>query len=217
VSDALDAAGDLRDRIRDLVAVEDAPTVRARERAEQVGPVPSAEVGAVLAWAAATTLARHVVEVGSTGGLSGLWLLRGMQDRGVLTSVEHDSHWHGLATTAYEQAGVSDRVRSILGDPTEVLPRLSDETYELMLVQGRLTDHPTYLEHARRLLKPGGVLVARGLMHHPDTARGTALRAFAELLEEDGWIGSVLPVDDGLGLATRMTAGPAGGAEIRST
>lgn len=203
MSDGLDASGgDLQDRVRGLIAHEDDATARARERAEQVGPVPSPELGALLAWTAATVAARHVVEVGSAGGLSGLWLLRGMQDKGVLTSVENDAHWHGLATTAYEQAGESDRVRSILGDPTEVLPRLSDATYELVLVQGRLTDHPTYLEHARRLIKPGGVLIARGLLHDPDTARGTALRAFAELLEEDGWTGTVLPVDDGVGLAT---------------
>jgi len=203
VSDGVEASeGDVRDRVRELVSGEDDAIARARQRAEQVGPVPSPEVGALLAWAAATVAARHVVEIGASGGVSGLWLLRGMAARGILTSVELDSHWHGLATTAYEQAGVGDRVRSILGNPAEVLPRLSDATYELVLIQGRLTDHPTYLEHARRLLQPGGVLIARGLLHDPDTARGTALRAFAELLDEDDWIGTVLPLDDGVGLAT---------------
>jgi predicted O-methyltransferase YrrM len=195
---------DVLAELRRLVADEQGALATARERAAQSGDVPSPEVGALLAWAATTVGARHVVEVGSAGGVSALWLLRGMEERGVLTSVEHDAHRHGLATSAYESAGVAERVRSILGEPGQVLPRLSDDGYDLVLVQGRASEYPVYVEHAVRLLRPGGVLIARDVLRPGDGA--DALATFAvELAEHDRLAGTILPVDGGVALATLTT------------
>ncbi len=192
---------DVLTELRRLVADETGPPAAARARAEQSGSVPSPEVGATLAWAAATAGAKHVVEIGSAGGVSGLWLLRGMSDRGVLTSIESDSHRHALATMSYEEAGVTERVRSILGDADQVLTRLSDDGYELCLIQARAADYPALLEHARRLLKPGGLLIARDVLAPGEDSE--ALATFAGALVEDAsWSATVLPVDGGLALAT---------------
>jgi predicted O-methyltransferase YrrM len=62
--------------VRRLTAAEDDVLTQARGRA--AGVVPSPEVGALLAWAATTTGARTVVEVGAAGGVSGLWIARGL-------------------------------------------------------------------------------------------------------------------------------------------
>ncbi|MBW3621658.1 MAG: class I SAM-dependent methyltransferase [Actinobacteria bacterium] len=194
---------DVLAQARRLTAPEDDVLAAARARAEQAGGgTPSPEVGSFLRWAAATVGARSVVEIGAAGGLTGLWLLQGMEDRGVLTSVEHDPHHHGLATTAYAEAGVTERVRSILGDPGTVLPRLSDDGYQLCLVQGRPADYPLYLEHALRLLAPGGLLVARGVLASGASA-ADALAAFTEeLATDERLLTSVLPIDGGLAVAS---------------
>jgi predicted O-methyltransferase YrrM len=146
----------------------------------------------------------QVVEVGSAAGVSGLWLLAGMGERGVLTSVEPDPHQHGLATRSYDSAGVSERVRSIHGEPSEVLERLSDATYELVLLQGEPADYPAHLEHAVRLLKPGGMLLARGVLPaDPSEDEAGGLATFvAYLAERDDLAVTVLDVDGGLALAT---------------
>lgn len=193
---------DVLAHVRRLTAPEDEVLAAVRSRAEQAGPVPSPETGSFLRWAAASVGARTVVEIGAAGGLTGLWLLQGMEDRGVLTSVEHDPHHHGLATSAYAEAGLTERVRSILGDPGTVLPRLSDGGYQLCLIQGRPADYPMYLDHALRLLAPGGLLVARNVLGG-GAASADALAEFTERLATDErLLPAVLPVDGGLALAT---------------
>lgn len=193
---------DVLAEIRHLTAPEDDTLAAVRARAEQSGDVPSPEIGSFLRWAAASVGARTVVEIGAAGGLTGLWLLRGMEERGVLTSVEHDPHRHGLAAAAYSEAGVTERVRSILGDPGTVLPRLSDDGYQLCLIQGRPSEYPMYLDHALRLLAPGGLLVARDVLVGGAAAADHLAEFTERLATDERLLTTVLPVGGGLALAT---------------
>lgn len=198
--------GQVLTEVRRLLAAETDAQVAARGRAEAVGRPPAPEVGALLRWAAQHARAKAAVEVGSEAGVTGLWLLPGLGDRGLLTSVEPDPRVHELAAAAYEEAGLAGRVRSILGDPTAVLPRLSDTGYDLVLLQDLDTQrYPTELEHGLRLLRPGGVLLARGVLRAG--ADANALAAFLQALADtEGLTSTVLPVDEGLALAS-MTGG----------
>jgi predicted O-methyltransferase YrrM len=186
--------------VRRLTAVEDDAIAQARSRATGVAPTP--EVGALLAWAAATVQARAAVEVGAACGVTGLWIARGLVDRGVLTSIEADTHAHSLANEAFSGSGAR-KVRGILGEPDTVLPRLSDGGYDLMLLQSRPAEYPEHLEHARRLLRPGGILIARDVLRRGEA--GGALATFLQRLAEDiaSFTTTVLPLDDGIALATR--------------
>jgi predicted O-methyltransferase YrrM len=188
--------------VRRRVADEDEALTSARGRAPSTAPSP--EIGALLAWAAATTGARAAVEIGACGGVSGLWLARGLAPRGVLTSVEGDPYAHGLASEAFEGAGTAERVRCIQGEPATVLPRLSDGGYDLVLLQGRAADYPDHLAHARRLLRAGGLLIARRVLRRGEDS--DALARFIDALAEDreGFTTAVLDLDEGLVLATRL-------------
>lgn len=186
----------LLDELRRLTAHETDPQVAARDRAaEQLRPPPP-EVGALLAWAAKSVSARAVVEIGAAGGVTALWTLGGM-DKGLVTSVEADPTLHALADKAFAEAGMADRVRSILGDPMEVLPRLSDGSYDLVVVQvtSRLIDRA--LEHALRLVRPGGTILARSVLADQDIPV-----AVTSLLDEERVTAVLLPLDDGILLAT---------------
>ena len=172
-------------------------------------PAPDATVTTLLRWLVATCLAHTVVEIGAAGGVSGAALLEALPERGVLTSIEPDGHAHGLATAAFRTVGAGSRVRSINGEPEAVLPRLSDGGYDLVLWQTGVTDADDALSHAARLLRDGGVLVARGLV--ADGAGRTQAEAFvAGLLADEDFDVAVLPVDGGVVLATRR--GPEGPA-----
>lgn len=188
--------------VRRRIADEDEPLQLARARAPSSAPSP--EIGALLAWAAAATSARAAVEIGACGGVSGLWLARGLAPRGVLTSVEADPYAHGLASDAFEGADTTGRVRCIQGDPATVLPRLSDGGYDLVLLQDGAGEYPDQLTHARRLLRPGGLLIARRVLRRGEDA--DALARFVDVLAEDheGFRTTVLDVDEGLVLATRL-------------
>ncbi len=97
------------------------------------------------------------------------------------------------------EVGIGDRVRSIQGDASDVAGRLSDGQYDLVLLQGDPAGHARLLPHAERLLRPGGLLVARRVLAVTD-----GIGAPVEATAADPWAEvSVLSVDDGLLLARR--------------
>ena len=197
-----DVEPQLLDEVRRLLATEPDLVHEARERATSLSP-PSPEVGALLRWAVRTVGATAAVEVGSGGGVSGWWLATALPERGVLTSIEADPHAHSLGTTALEGSPVRARVRSILGDATTVLPRLSDGGYDLVLLQGSPAVTTELVQHARRLLRVGGVLLIRGALQPGDHADELA-DALQTIAEEPAFSTAILPIDDGLVLATRV-------------
>lgn len=190
--------------VRRLFADEPELVHEARERATGLAP-PSPEVGALLRWTVRTLGATTVVEIGAAGGVSGWWLATALPERGVLTSIEADPHAHALADDALAGSPLRTRVRSILGEPATVLPRLSDHGYDLVLLQTLPTAAPELLDHARRLLRTGGVLVVRGALRPGDHAESLA-RLLQALADDPGFSSTVLPLDDGLALATREDA-----------
>jgi predicted O-methyltransferase YrrM len=180
--------------------------------AQPIGPAG----GATLRLLAALLGARHVVEVGTGAGVSGLWLLRGMHPEGVLTSVDSEPEHQRLAKQAFADAGVAPaRARLIAGRALEVLPRLTDGAYDLVFCDGEKTEYADYLTEARRLLRTGGVVafdnalwgnrVADPGARDPAT---TAIRDLGRALREDPeFIPALLPVGDGLLVAVKVATG----------
>ena len=139
-------------------AVEDDVVLAARDRGRELGCTPIGPAGgATLRVLAAATGARSVVEVGTGAGVSGLYLLGGMAADGVLTTIDVEGENQRAAKQAYTEAGIAPaRYRLINGSATEVLPRLRDAAYDLVLVDADKTSYGVYFEQALRLLRPGG-------------------------------------------------------------
>ncbi len=174
--------------------VEDDALVAARARADELGATAvSPAVGALLALLARATDARAVVEIGTGAGVSGLWLLAGMASDGVLTTIDPEPEHHRAARVSFASADIAPgRTRLINGTPTEVLPRLSDNSYDLVFVDGPLIHHPRHVAEAIRMLRPGGVVVVHNATADgavADTTRtdppAAAARAAAMLIADD--------------------------------
>jgi predicted O-methyltransferase YrrM len=155
---------------------EDAPLQSARTRAEELGSSSvSPAGGALLRFLAKLVGAKAVVEIGTGTGVSGLWLLRGMRPDGVLTSVDPEVEHHRAAKRAFAEAGVaSSRTRLISGTALEVLPRLTDNAYDLVFCDGAPTEYADYLTEALRLLRPGGVVAFDNMLWHDRVADASA-------------------------------------------
>lgn len=186
---------------------EDEPLRAARARSEEADiPGVPPETGALLRLFASVVGARHVVEVGSGGGYSGLWLLSGMDPRGALTTIEIDPDNQALAQQAFNEAGVTDRVRSMLGAALSVLPKLADAHYEIVFLDAVKAEYPAYLDHARRLLRPGGLLLADNALWHGRVADPSesdedteGMRTFNDAVKDDpAFTATILPVGDGV-------------------
>ena len=183
---------------------EDEVLATARERAQELGARPvSPGVGAVLRFLAATTSARAVVEVGTGAGVSGVWLLRGLRPDAVLTTIDSEPENLRAAKRSFLDAGASPgRLRLINGQAHEVLPRLTDGGYDLVVVDAGTHAHAElagFLTEALRLLRPGGVVAVHGALaggrvgepsqRDPATV---ALRELLRLVTEDERLAPVL-------------------------
>jgi predicted O-methyltransferase YrrM len=162
---------------------------RARARAAGVDDGISPGAGAALRLLAAAAGAKSVAEIGTGAGISGLYLLRGMRADGVLTSVDIDSSRQALAREAFAAAGfAAGQARLIAGFAREVLPRLVDGGYDLVLCDGAAAEWAGYLAESLRLLRDGGVVVFAGV----------GAEVAAALRKEPGVLEAVLPVGSGL-------------------
>ena len=104
--------------------------------------------------------AKAVVEVGTGAGVSGLWLLSGMRDDGVLTTIDVEPEHQRLAKQAFSEAGIGpSRTRLIGGRAQDVLTRLADESYDLVFVDADKKGNPDYVRAAVGLTRAGGVIV----------------------------------------------------------
>ncbi|MCF6387166.1 O-methyltransferase [Mycobacterium sp. MBM] len=192
---------------------EDEVTAAARERAVDSGAgAVTPAVGALLSVLARLTGAKAVVEVGTGAGVSGLWLLAGMREDGVLTTIDVEPEHQRLAKQAFAEAGVGpSRTRLISGRAQEVLTRLADESYDLVFVDAAPADQPQYVAEGVRLLRPGGAIVVhraalggRAGDATANDAEVAAVREAARLIAEDERFTPVLiPLGDGLLAAAR--------------
>ncbi|QNK80124.1 O-methyltransferase [Nakamurella sp. PAMC28650] len=160
----------------------------ARGRAADLGCEPiGSGAGAALTFLAAVLSARAVVEIGTGTGVSGLHLLAGMAPDGVLTSIDIEAEHQRAAREAFGLFGVAPgRARLINGRGFEVVPRLTDGAYDLVLVDADRTGYPQYVEQSVRLLRKGGVLVLAGALHGDKVADPTQRDAETVAVREAG-------------------------------
>lgn len=186
----------------------------ARRRGMAFGdPMPvGTGAGATLRMLAAAIGARHVIELGTGAGTSGLWLLSGMPADGVLTTIDASAEHQLAAKEAYAAAGVAhQRTRVIHGRADEVLPRMSDGAYDLVLVDADKDGYPGYVEHGLRLLRSGGLLVLDNMLWHGQVAdpasrdaTTTTLRDLGKALRDrEDLVTALQPVSDGLLVAVK--------------
>jgi predicted O-methyltransferase YrrM len=187
---------------------EDDTLIDARPKGSELGAVPiGSGGGAVLRFLAASIAAKSVVEIGTGAGVSGTWLLRGMAQDGVLTSIDLEAEHQRVAKQTYANAGFApSRVRLISGRALEVLPRLSDAAYDLVFVDAAKSEYADYLVEALRLLRPGGIVAFDNALWHgrvaDPTSRDSETVAIRELLrqirDDRRLVPLLLPSGDGL-------------------
>lgn len=172
----------------------------------------TAGTGAVLTVLATSSRAKTVVEIGTGAGVASLYLLRGMPHDGVLTTIDIEPEHHRAAKEAFAEEQVkSTRTRTITGRAADVLPRLTDAAYDLVLVDADTQQYPAYVEQAVRLLRSGGLLVVDNALWHdqvPDPARRdettTTIRETGRAVAaNDQLVSAMLPIGDGLLIAVK--------------
>jgi predicted O-methyltransferase YrrM len=147
--------------------------------------------------------ARSILEIGTLGGYSTIWLARGLQAGGRLITLEVDPKHAEVARLNVSRAGLTDIVEIRIGNALETLPQLSAERlgpFDLVFIDADKQNIPTYFEWALKLSRPGTLIVVDNVVRSGaviDAASTDAsvqgVRRFVELLAaETGASGTVL-------------------------
>jgi predicted O-methyltransferase YrrM len=180
---------------------EDSNLIKAREKSKELGLSAIGQgVGSLLKFLASTIDASNVVEIGTGTGVSGLWLFRGMNSAGVLTSIDSDQERQRAAKEIFSEAGIaSNKIRLIAGRAIEVVAKLTDNAYDLMFISGDKLEYETLLEQSLRLLRPGGILVFNNILDYSNSADNESVKAVSEKIKDDSRLVSVmLPSGSGI-------------------
>ena len=188
---------------------------QARARGVELGAVDTTPgAGAFLKFLASTLKAQSVVEVGTGSGVGSLWLFDGMLPNGTLTSIDDEMEHSQIAKVAFSDADIAQsRYRLITNSVLDVISKLTDQAYDLVVLRHNPEDLGYVINEAQRILRSGGALVIDNYYGGGkvcDAAqrdpRTVALREAGKIIKNDTdhWVSSLIPVGDGLLIATKL-------------
>ncbi len=187
------------DRYLEAALVTETPALTlAREAAARKG-LPDHQVaanqGALLMMLAGTIAARRILEVGTLGGYSTLWLARALPHDGAIDTLEVDSERAAFAREIFAEAGASRSIAVHEGDARETLTRFQTagrEKYDFVFIDADKPSNPHYLEAALALSHPGSLIVVDNVVRDgkvadaaSDDANVKGVREMFEMIRRD--------------------------------
>jgi predicted O-methyltransferase YrrM len=178
-------------------------------------PIVEWETGRLLATLVAAIAPVRVLEVGTAIGCSTLHMARELPSGGRIVTLERDPERIAVARDFWARDGVDDRIELIEGDALESIAAL-DGPFDLVFLDAGKTEVADYLRLLDGKLAERCVLVVDNLLMGGEAALPDGLdtawdedsleasrRTSRDLMGSDEWLFSLLPVGDGVGLATR--------------
>jgi predicted O-methyltransferase YrrM len=179
--------------------VQSDPIMQETLAASETAGLPSISVapneGKLLMLLAQLCGARNILEIGTLGGYSTIWLARGMVSEGSLITLEANPKHAEVARLNIARAGFTNRVEVRVGPARDTLPQLATEgrsPFDLIFIDADKEGYPEYLAWALKLARPGALIIADNVIRDgkildpADTdPRVQGVRRFNQLLAEE--------------------------------
>jgi predicted O-methyltransferase YrrM len=172
MADTTDRAADTQERwtavdryITDLLVPEDAALEAALRDSAAAGLPPIAVTpnqGKLLGLLARVQGARAILELGTLGGYSTIWLARALPAGGRLVTLEAEAEYAELARANIARAGLAESVELRVGPALQTLPQLVAEgagPFDLIFVDADKKNNPGYFEWSLKLSRPGTLII----------------------------------------------------------
>ncbi|ORW00273.1 O-methyltransferase [Mycobacterium kyorinense] len=179
------------DAFLDATVVGDDSALTAALEASDAAGLPriavSAQQGKFLCLLAGAIGARRVLEIGTLGGFSTIWLARGAGPEGRVVTLEYEPKHAEVARANLARAGVGDRVEVLVGPALETLPAVTGGPFDLVFIDADKENNVGYVEWAVRLSRPGSVIVVDNVIREGQIlaadSRDKAVKASRRTLE----------------------------------
>ncbi len=173
-------------------------------------PIVGPEVGMLLYLLAKIGGARRVSELGSGYGYSAYWFALALPAGGQVIATDLDPNNKQYAEKAFARAGMSDKLRFILGNGLEVIDRL-DGPFDIIFNDVDKEDYPVTIDKAAAKLRSGGLFITDNTLWYakvaevppPDETTAAVQRFNRLLAEHPDFEAQILPLRDGLTVAVR--------------
>lgn len=201
------------------VSLRESPLLkRLREETAQLSTVRwqiAPEQGQFMALLVQLIGARRIIEVGTFTGYSAICMAQAMPDDGQLICCDITGEYNATAERYWREAGLTSRIEQRLAPALETLSALEAQglagTVDLMFIDADKANYPTYLEHALRLVRQGGLILfdntlwsGRVLEQNPQSDDTRAIQALNLALRDDPRVDlSLLPLGDGLSVCRK--------------
>ena len=158
------------------------------------------DTGEFLSVLVRATGARRVLEIGTSNGYSTLWLASATRAiGGAVTTVDRSEFKVALATANFARAGLAAAITLVHDDAGALLRRAHDASVDLLFLDSERPEYPGWWPDLKRVLRPGGLLVADNATSHP-----AEMAPFVALVTADPeFTTSLVPVGNGEFLAVR--------------
>lgn len=148
----------------------------------------------------------RILELGTFTGYSTLCLSRGLDEGGIIDTIEIYDELQDLIEEGFEKGGLTDSVRLHLGDAKEIIPTLN-ETYDLVYIDANKREYSRYYDLVFDKVPVGGYILADNVLWSgkvlletpPSDAQTQSIIAFNKKIREDDRVENViLPIRDGI-------------------
>jgi predicted O-methyltransferase YrrM len=160
------------DYIASMLIPPDAALDGALKASDEAG-LPSINVsanqGKLLMLFARMLNARNILEIGTLGGYSTIWMARGLAEGGRLITLEYEPRHAEVAMANLVRAGLSDRVEIRVGRAGDTLPKLVEEgrgPFDLVFIDADKQGYTEYLEWSMKLSRRGTVIIADNVVRN---------------------------------------------------
>lgn len=143
--------------------------------------------------------AKNILEIGTLGGYSSIWLARALPETGKVYTLEIDPEYAKIAIQNIQNAGCASKVEVIVGNALDTLPPLKEKGafFDLIFIDADKPNNPHYLKWALELATNGALIIADNVVRNGEVIDGKSVdervqgvRKFMDLLEKDPRIDS---------------------------
>ena len=154
-----------------------------------------------------------ILEIGTAVGYSAICFTKFLSDDGIIDTIERDKQRIEEAKLNIKKAEVEKQINIISGDAVEILPTINKK-YDMVFIDAAKGKYPIFLEHALRLLKNDGIILADNILYkgyvmsdYNKHKQRTAVRNLREYIKETpenpNLITEILEIGDGLAISKR--------------
>lgn len=204
--------------IRQLFAPEDsllqeiAASLERINMPIQIGP----EEGKLLQLFITLSGAKRIVEIGTLGGYSSLWMARALPEDGQLFTIEKEPAHAAIAETFFNRSGLQEKIRLLVGEATRILPTLTQEgPFDMVFIDADKISYGKYLDWAEKNVRPGGLIIGDntllfGAVYEDAPTEGISREAWQvmqhfnqKLSNGNQYLSTMVPTKEGLTVAIR--------------